>query len=423
MSTRYPPIQLALQTEKDGKHIRLHQPAPPPELTPPVTPTIEDDAVPGSLAVDGSSKPKSPPPAPTPPDEVSGNVCDPQQLLKPLEFLQDLELRRDASGRPVEYGRGVWSVVYMATSRGTSQARSSTPPASPATANRVFAVKTPLRRDAHAVLQAEALTLTRIRCTPGQERHVVPFHGFVPSTQSIVMSAVPLTLSTYIEERAAVAREKFSTRTMFDPVLGMSQWLDLARKLIAGLSWLHNGPRVVHGDIKPHNFLLRPRATGDESNPDAFPYDPLYTDFSSAHDFSATPAFKSPGTSISALTPPFAAPELLSISTLKSPVVVPTPASDVFSLAVTLLAAATGDLLLYPGVSSMQRLAMSRDGHRVLEFVRSGANGSRAPRNGPVDLALKPAVLKEPADRITPEGWLRLIDPKSGLGPALHCSS
>ncbi|KAL2008911.1 hypothetical protein VTN00DRAFT_7105 [Thermoascus crustaceus] len=411
MSTRNPPVQLALQTENDGKHIKLPQPAHPPDLTPPVTPTVEADAVSGGLAVTSSSNPMSPPLVPSPADEVPGDICDAKQLPKPLEFLHDLELRRDASGRPLEYGRGVWSVVYMATSRGTLQSGRTTPPTSPATANRVLAVKSPLRRDAHSVLQGEALTLTRISCTPGKERHVVPFHGFVPSSRSIVMSAVPLALSTYIEDRAAVAREKFSTRTMFEPVLGMSQWFDLARKLIAGLSWLHNGPHVVHGDIKPHNFLLRPRPmSDDESKPDPFPYDPLYTDFSSAYDFSGTPAFKSPGTSMSALTPPFAAPELLSISTLKSPDVVPTPASDVFSLAVTLLAAATGDLLLYPGASSMQRLAMSRDGHRVLDYVRSGANGSRAPRNGPVDQTLKPAVSKEPSERITPDGWLRLID-------------
>ena len=84
--------------------------------------------------------------------------------------------------------------------------------------------------------------------------------------------------------------------------------------------------------------------------------------------------------------------------------------SDIFSLAVTLLTAVTGDLLVYPGTSGMQRLAMSRDGHRVLEYVRSGIHGSRLPKKGTVERVLSPAVLKKPESRIKPDDWLHLID-------------
>ena len=76
----------------------------------------------------------------------------------------------------------------------------------------------------------------------------------------------------------------------------------------------------------------------------------------------------------------------------------------------TLLAAATGDLLLYPGTSNMQRLAMAREGHRVIEFARSGAHGSRVPRNGLVEQIIKPALVKDPAERISPTDWLDLVE-------------
>jgi serine/threonine protein kinase len=225
------------------------------------------------------------------------------------------------------------------------------------------------------------------------------------------MAAVPLSLSTYIEDRAGIARQSHSTRTMFDPVLGMASWRDLAKQLVAGLSWLHGQAEIVHGDIKPHNILLRPRHEDAGHDPGALIYEPLYADFSSAHDLSSSSSLHSSPASLSALTPPFVAPELLSVSVLKSPTMIATEASDVFSLAVTLLAAAIGDLLLYPAKSSMQRLTMCRDGHRVLEFVRAGAHGSRVPRKGVIEAAIQPAVVQDPDKRIKPEEWLKLVDP------------
>jgi serine/threonine protein kinase len=302
--------------------------------------------------------------------------------------------------------------VYQAKSTWTTLPTGLTPPSSPATSSRLLAVKVPLRRDAHAVLAAEALILEQITASRNTDRHVVPFHGFELATHSIVMSAVPLSLSTYIEDRSAMSRQTFSTRTMFDPVLTMPSWRELAVQLIDGLSWLHHGAGVVHGDIKPHNILLRARDNEDNASNDssAFPYEALYADFSSAHDVS-TPKTELHGTApLSALTPPFAAPELLTITALKSTDTLATPASDVFSLALTLLAAATGDLLLYPGTSSMQRLAMSREGHRVLDFIRSGPHGSRIPRKGLVEQLVRPAVAQDPNERVDSSTWLHILD-------------
>ncbi|KAF7590734.1 hypothetical protein BBP40_002472 [Aspergillus hancockii] len=404
------PIRLSIRTE--NQHDKTSSVLPQvvvPGLTPPVTPTTADDGHSCGTRTTGSSRSSS---------FVSHDGGKPKDLYKdnvfpstPLQYADELEYHRDSKGRPVEFGRGVWSIVYKASSRPSSTSSLLTPPSSPAGTRRVVAVKSPVRRDAHTVLDAEALTLTRLSRVSGSQHHIVPFHGYIPDSHSIVMSAVPLSLSTYIEEKSDLAQKHMSTGTMFDPIQGMTQWHDLAKKLITSLSWLHNECQIVHGDIKPHNILLRSRPTKNDLEFDEFLFEPLFADFSSAHNItgSSLSTEQATGTSLTALTPPFAAPELLSISSLTSPGTYPTPASDVFSLAVTLLAASTGDLLLYPGTSNMQRLAMAREGHRVIDFARSGLNGSRVPRNGPVEQVIKPAVLKDPSQRILPNEWVDLV--------------
>ncbi|BAE56322.1 unnamed protein product [Aspergillus oryzae RIB40] len=403
------PIRLSIRTENPNDKATSVPPLTVvPGLTPPVTPTKGDDSYSSGTRTAGSSRSSSFVTEGEKPRDLFGDDVRPSG---PLQYSDELEFQYDPKGRPIEFGRGVWSVVYKASSRPASKSFLMTPPSSPAGGGRVVAVKSPVRRDAHAVLDAEALALTRISRIPGSERHVIPFHGYISESHSIVMSAVPLSLSSYIEEKAELAQKHKSTRTMFDPVQGMPQWQELAKKLITGLYWLHTQCQIVHGDIKPHNILLRSRPTGNDLESDEFPFEPLFADFSSAHNItgSSLSAEKETGTSLTALTPPFAAPELLSVSSLTSPGTSPTPASDVFSLAVTLLAAATGDLLLYPGTSNMQRLAMAREGHRVIDFARSGSNGSRVPRNGPVEQVIEPAVSKDPSQRIQSNEWVELV--------------
>lgn len=57
----------------------------------------------------------------------------------------------------------------------------------------------------------------------------------------------------------------------------------------------------------------------------------------------------------------------------------------------------------------MQRLAMARDGHRVLDFVRSGPNACRVPKNGTVEQVVKPAIMKDPNQRVVAGEWLRVV--------------
>ncbi|KAL4740086.1 kinase-like domain-containing protein [Aspergillus similis] len=383
------PVQLSISTKSHGAAA-----APGLGLTPPVTPTIDDRA--------GSPSATLSPLA----DTCYGNGAE--AVSSPPCFLDQLEYQLDEEDRPITFGNGAWSVVYkaFASPRTRNATRPFTPPSSPSPAGRLVAVKSPGRRDARPVMYAEALALTRASSIPGSEHHIVPFHGYITESSSIVMSAVPLTLSSYIEDKARIAQQNFSIRTMHDPVLGMAQWHDLAKKLIRSLSWLHSSAQIVHGDIKPHNILLRPRGSLDSDIDSAeFPYEPLFADFSSSYSTTSSGTEIPANACLSAVTTPFTAPELL--KALRSPDVIPEPASDVFSLAVTLLGAATGDILVYSGLHSTLRIQCAKDGHRIIEWARQcGTNGTRVPPNGPVEKLLKPAVVKVPAERITAHAWL-----------------
>lgn len=350
----------------------------------------------------------TPPVTPTGPDEK-----DSQDVLR---YTDDAQIHHDSHDQPVEFGRGVWSTVYKASSV-PKPTEIMTPPSSPATSSgRIVAIKVPTRRDAYPVLETEARILTRLVRAAGAEHHVVPFWGIVPRSHALVMDAVPATLSGYIEEQAERVKGQRDTKTLFEPVLGLQGWLGLCRALVCGLDWLH-GNSIVHGDIKPHNILLRRvRDANDDNNTDNdtdLPYTPLFADFSSAHELHTTAANTN---TMTALTPPFTAPELLVLSSLKSPDIAPTPASDVFSLAVTLLAAATGDLLLYPGANNMQRLAMAREGHRVVEFARSGISGCRVHKDGIVERVVAPAVVKVPEERVGTVEWVDIANGICGSG-------
>ncbi|OQD77280.1 hypothetical protein PENDEC_c003G05593 [Penicillium decumbens] len=387
------PMPLSLDTGSGGDKLSL-QTSAISHLTPPVTPIGKPNAEPDSLSQSEAG-----------PERTS---LVKQIITKPLRFIDDLTICRDENDRPIEFGRGVLSIVYKATSTPPAPPiGTDTPPCSPACSSRVLAAKTPVRRDARAALQAEALTLTRLNRTPGHHDRVITFYGVEPATEALVMAAVPLVLSTYIEDQADLRKKQFSTATMFEPVVGMDSFFDLAQKLIGGLAWLHSNAGVIHGDIKPLNILLRPIATDDCTDPDAFPYHPLYADFSSALDIPSDASENINGkiTDMYAVTVPFTAPELL--KSLTTGTMALSPASDVFSLAATLIAAATGDMLLYPG-DRRRRQLMACDGHQILDFARNGANGTRVPRNGPVEKLVKAAVVKDPAQRISAKEWLAL---------------
>ncbi|KAL1989461.1 hypothetical protein VTN49DRAFT_7272 [Thermomyces lanuginosus] len=349
-------------------------------------------------------RPQFPPlklkPTLTPPETPKSGSCTPlkspilEDGTTPSVFVHELEYELDEPNRKIaEYGRGAWCVVYKATAKlPTSEGRST----------QLVAVKSPWRSDAGPIVKAEARILARLMATAGHDRHVVSFLGCLPDSRSIVMAAECPPLSTYIKERAVAARANFSTQTMRDPVITMPGWCDLATELICGLGWLHDKAGVVHGDIKPQNILLRSRCP-DGAASSVFPYQAVFADFSSAHGASDVEALPT------ALTPPFAAPELLTLSAMTTASV--TTAADVYSLALTLLAAAIGECLLLPSsTNKTQLLTMSKQGV-VFEAAQNGS--LRVPRRGLVETVLSPAVAKEPAERIHPAEWLKFLESKA----------
>jgi len=173
---------------------------------------------------------------------------------------------------------------------------------------------------------------------PNEER-VVTFHGILENDTSLVLTAHFLSLENHIKSCAETAQHLTSRENLIAPVIGsVTVWLDLADKLISSLDWLHNEAMTVHGDLKPGNILLKPSI-----NSDSFPYQPLLIDFSSSQN-RATEAIAR--NTLSAITLEYTAPELLSVKVLNDPTSSATTASDVFSMAVTLLAAATGEVMV-----------------------------------------------------------------------------
>ena len=310
-----------------------------------------------------------------------------------------LSLCLDAAGRPIEYGRGAWSSVYKATSRPTTSGMLATPSTSPQVSPPIVAVKAPSGRAANSVLQHEARILSHLQRISGSTAYIVPFHGFVETSSSIVLTTIPLTLSSYLATRTVLSHSKLPYT---DPILGTPRtWLALARHLISALDWLHNTTETSHGDIKPQNILLQ--ASIDTTSP--FPFRPLLVDFSSAfhHGIPAT------SSAFSALTREYTAPELLSSAVLQDPTTVPTPSSDVFSLGVTLLAAATGNVGIYSGPFYVKN-ARASQGWDVIHSMRNEEGGLRIPRGGVVESIVEPAVRKLGEGRIGARAWKEMVE-------------
>lgn len=315
-----------------------------------------------------------------------------------------IEYIRDQCEQAQTFGYGAWSTVYKATchNRTTTEHGLLTPPPSPRlNAPILVAIKSPSRKDALPIVRSEAQALTRLRPLDDNEHYIAKFHGIIEHECALVLEAHPLSLESHIKACAEVAKESYTRDNMSNPVVGNAEiWLDLAQKLISTLDWLHNEAMTVHGDIKPGNILLKP-----ESNPSLFPYRPLLIDFSSSQDLST---HKITQNTLSALTLEYTAPELLSVRVLTDPNSAATTASDVFSLAVTLLVAATGQILVYPGCNEFQKRHFAQSGNLILSNVRNFSN--RAPRHGVVSRLLERAVLKKDMGRISTGAWTELVE-------------
>ena len=307
------------------------------------------------------------------------------------------------------YGYGTWSTVRRATETFSIPASSNllTPPNSPPRNHpnltshatpRIYAVKTPLRRDAHSVLAHEACILTFLHASsPAASTYILPFYGLLPETQSLVLGAIPLTLEAHARTSLHASRENFTTRTMFDPVIGAAQWTSFAKILISGLAFIHS-KHCIHGDIKPANVLLsQVSETG---------FQPLICDFSSSSIVAPGSIRASINKANDAITPAFTAPELLEGYRPGKGADTATFASDVFSLGVTLLVAAIGDVPYEK--MALQRLIMAREG-QPLAFARAGEQGSRVMEGGMVDRVLAGSLARKVEKRLTADEWMKRV--------------
>ena len=350
----------------------------------------EEPAVDGALGTQGVGMAKA---------DIDAGCAKRWGKTVPRPFTKQYRHQGTDIHRNPELGRGVWSNVYRSVEiPSTYPDPPLTPPTSPTdpspliSKTRVLAVKAPCRRDAHKVLDHEARILTYLHSFPGSSNFLVPFHGYDQSAHSIIMSAIPLNLDNHVKAAAKNARVNFSARTMFDPMIGVHEWSLLATALISGLSFLHS-KNCVHGDIKPANILLE-ASEGTDS------YRPLYCDFSSSLISSDTAPSE-----ISALTQDYTSPELLSSLTDPGIPTFPTPAADVYALAVTLLFAAIGESP-YASAGKMEymKLSMAKEG-RPLQFAKAGEQAARVRKGGLVGRCLAGAMVKDVAARWDVEKW------------------
>lgn len=336
-------------------------------------------------------------------DDASATFTDDGTLVCPYQ----IETLRDSRDKNLVFGYGAWSTVFKATChlRSAQTSGLATPPPSPNQSPPILiAVKKPARKDAVPILENEALILSRLMRIAGHERHVNLFHGVVPGENLLVLEAQPLSLEQHILSCAKKARENFSTANMSTPVVGSTQiWLSLAYDLITTLDWLHNQAMVVHGDIKPGNILLK---STDSTGSNALPFKPLFADFSSSQRLDSD---EITANTLSAVTREYTAPELLKVSVLRDSTSTATTESDVFSLAVTLLVAASGNTMVYEG-SVFQRQMQATQGWHVISCVRGSDQGSRVPKSGVVTRVLEQAVRKVDLGRVSAVNWKKTIE-------------
>lgn len=322
------------------------------------------------------------------------------------------------------YGHGRFGSVFKAlvappsppdsplSSMASSNAATSTAsfsPESPAVGT-ILAVKKPAEGSVKSAAYMEAQFLSRLSSVQkhdkAREKHIARFFGYVPKDCAIVMEAVSLRLDRYVRDTTP------TPMMQREPAIGTLNWLQLALDLVKGLNWLHHKGCIAHGDVKPENILLQPKehVKSDKDGSTAiFPYKALYTDFGSAFDLRTAPASQSPDSpstpsfGFTVGTPAFTAPELLSLK--RAPELRhPTPESDIFSLAVTLLVPVTGNPIIYRVSSTSALYHMAQNGHLVIDNVRN-LHPMPLPVNGVVTKLLKNAVHKDPECRIHGQQW------------------
>lgn len=300
----------------------------------------------------------------------------------------DYEIDVDATGVQKAVGQGAWSTVYkaspvpsMAPDLSTSPpsdkhtAPNMSPPLTPVRSRgssmsakvhpampNSYAIKVPSEKTAHRVLTEEGRILSYLSRFPLSEKYLVPYHGQDQRTSALVMTYMPSTLDSLLTT-------DLNTRDESDRAAMLADiFPHIASTLLDGLAWLHD-KTCMHGDIKPANILV-------QTTPSSRVLHPVYADFSA----STAPLRPSEGKTLpkaplGGATWDFMAPSQLTAAGASAP---PTPETEIWALAMTLL-------VLITGVSPFERVAPNailkreilKQG-KPLDYVKAGENGVRS---------------------------------------------
>ncbi|KAI9720520.1 MAG: hypothetical protein M1828_005691 [Chrysothrix sp. TS-e1954] len=261
-------------------------------------------------------------------------------------------------------GEGLWSRVYRASrelpDRPVSDGRKSQHDCR----SKTFAVKIAHDDFSKKVLFNERTILAGLHLIAGSQQFTVPFHGWHNGLEGIVMEEIPLTLFDVMSmegDRNCNRSDKTFPGTSL-----------LMRDLVDGLHFLHEH-LVIHGDVKPHNILMKPLISlqhvdatvrGANENQTRV-WHPYYCDFSASTILEPGEDTARPH-SVAGGSYDYMAPELFS---LQEPECHPSIYSDVYALGVTLLSVILG-CSPFDGIpSGIMRRAICKQGN-VLEIAK-----------------------------------------------------
>lgn len=307
--------------------------------------------------------------------------------------------------RPIASGQ--WSKVFFASSSSASH-----PQSRRGSARQVYAAKCGSGRSAQEVLKHEARILTHLRAvSPEYTDYIVGFHGYDLQYKAVILEYLPLTLEDWIQSLTPSSASSDSTVTERAIVKRLNEeLLPMALHLVRGLAFLHE-QGLVHGDIKPGNILLAPRASssGDSgvslhsgSAQDSIMYTPLFIDFT-ASTLSLPNLTINPPKSSGAGTYDFMPPELFSLSAT------PTTSADVYALGLTLLTAVLGHSPYDGAANVFMRRAMAMQG-TPLEFASGDWQGWQRARALNVERWLGGAVRGKSAERWAVREWVSVLE-------------
>jgi hypothetical protein len=281
-------------------------------------------------------------------------------------------------------GSGVWSDVYHALPTPSSNlsvhntSRPMTPRSRSSSASMLafpdqscaYAIKTPSSTAAHAVLAQEARILSHLICRPEASQFIVPFYGQDSRSDALVLKLMDGTLESWVNDTLNVLTEPERAAKL------AIAFPHIARQLLLGLEWL-NSQQCVHADIKPGNILVSHSGSSPSPSDAQFTPQTLLTDFSSATLSSASPPNDPSTTNAPPLgggTWDFLPPAALHPSTRNLP---PTPASDLWGTAMTLLILVVGaSPYAFVGSNVFQRRELIKQGNPI-EYVGYGDFGAR----------------------------------------------